>query len=105
VADDLARGKVKFDKEATTEYAKYGKSIPQAKNGDKRRRGVVADLKEGLAKEKKEKEEEDKKKKLNAANVIKFNNGTTKYEFSNGRVMYVDKKGKKTMANIKNFLK
>jgi len=35
VADDLARGKVKFDKEATAEYAKYGKSIHKAQKGDK----------------------------------------------------------------------
>jgi len=33
VADDLARGKVKFDKEATAEYARYGKSIPKAQTG------------------------------------------------------------------------
>jgi hypothetical protein len=35
VADDLARGKVKYDKEALQDYAEYGKTIPQAKDGDK----------------------------------------------------------------------
>jgi hypothetical protein len=35
VADDLARGKVKYDKEALQEYAEYGKTIPQAQGGDK----------------------------------------------------------------------
>ena len=33
VADDLARGKVKYDKEALQEYARYGKSIEKAQNG------------------------------------------------------------------------
>ena len=33
VADDLAKGKVKFDKEALKEYAKYGTSIPKAQTG------------------------------------------------------------------------
>ena len=33
VADDLARGKVKVNKEALQEYAEYGKSIPKAKAG------------------------------------------------------------------------
>ena len=35
VADDLARGKVKYDKEALQDYAEYGKTIPKAKDGDK----------------------------------------------------------------------
>jgi hypothetical protein len=35
VADDLARGKVKYDKEALQEYAEYGTTIPKAKDGDK----------------------------------------------------------------------
>jgi hypothetical protein len=35
VADDLARGKVKEDKEAMKEYAKFGKSIPKAQGGKK----------------------------------------------------------------------
>jgi hypothetical protein len=35
VADDLARGKVKEDKEAMKEYAKFGKSIPKAQDGKK----------------------------------------------------------------------
>ncbi len=35
VADDLARGKVKIDKTAMKEYAKFGKSIPKAQGGDK----------------------------------------------------------------------
>ena len=33
VADDLARGKVKIDKEAMQEYAEYGKTIKKAKDG------------------------------------------------------------------------
>jgi hypothetical protein len=33
VADDLAKGKVKFNKEATEEYARHGKSIEKAQNG------------------------------------------------------------------------
>jgi len=33
VADDLARGKFKIDKEAMQESARYGKSIPKAQNG------------------------------------------------------------------------
>jgi hypothetical protein len=33
LADDLARGKYKIDKEATFGQAKYGKSIPQAQSG------------------------------------------------------------------------
>lgn len=33
VADDLARGKVKFDKQATQEYAKYGKTLKKAREG------------------------------------------------------------------------
>jgi hypothetical protein len=33
VADDLARGKVKYDKEALQDYAEYGKTIPQAQCG------------------------------------------------------------------------
>lgn len=33
VADDLARGKVKFDKQATQEYARHGKSIEKAQTG------------------------------------------------------------------------
>ena len=33
VADDLARGKVKFDKQATQEYAKYGKTLKKAQLG------------------------------------------------------------------------
>jgi hypothetical protein len=33
VADDLARGKVKYDKEALQDYAEYGTTIPQAKDG------------------------------------------------------------------------
>jgi hypothetical protein len=32
VADDLARGKVKFDKQATQEYAKYGKTLRKYQN-------------------------------------------------------------------------
>ena len=35
VADDLARGKVKIDKNAMKEYAKFGKSIPKAQVGEK----------------------------------------------------------------------
>lgn len=35
VADDLARGKVKIDKTAMKEYAKFGKSIPKAQVGEK----------------------------------------------------------------------
>ena len=35
VADDLARGKIKYDKEALQDYAEYGTTIPQAKDGDK----------------------------------------------------------------------
>jgi hypothetical protein len=34
VADDLARGKVKIDKTAMKEYAKFGKSIPKAQGGE-----------------------------------------------------------------------
>jgi hypothetical protein len=102
VADDLAKGKVKFDKEATDEYARYGKSIPQAKDGDKRRRGVVADLKEGLAKQK-AKEEEEKKKgnKYGVIKTLNFDDGTTRYIYSNGRAMDVDKNGKKKMFTPK----
>jgi len=33
VADDLARGKIKYDKEALQEYAEYGTTIPQAQKG------------------------------------------------------------------------
>jgi hypothetical protein len=33
IADDLARGKVKVDKKAMKEYAKFGKSIPKAQYG------------------------------------------------------------------------
>ncbi|MFN9115058.1 MAG: hypothetical protein ACK5XN_33775, partial [Bacteroidota bacterium] len=33
VADDLAKGKAKINKEALQEYAEYGKTIPQAKDG------------------------------------------------------------------------
>ena len=33
VADDLARGKVKYDKEALQEYAEYGTTIPKVQNG------------------------------------------------------------------------
>jgi hypothetical protein len=35
VADDLARGKVKIDKNAMREYAKFGTSIPKAQDGKK----------------------------------------------------------------------
>ena len=35
VADDLARGKVKVNKEALQEYAEYGKTIKKAQEGDK----------------------------------------------------------------------
>jgi hypothetical protein len=35
VADDLARGKVKVNKEALQEYAEYGTTIPKAKDGEK----------------------------------------------------------------------
>ena len=91
VADDLARGKVKFDKEATAEYAKYGKSIPQAKGG------VVQSLKEGLAKEK---AAEEKRKKDNAIKKVNLSDGVTRYIYSNGRAMDVDKNGKKKMITI-----
>jgi len=33
VADDLARGKIKYDKEALQDYAEYGTTIPKAKDG------------------------------------------------------------------------
>jgi hypothetical protein len=33
VADDLARGKIKFDKQAAQEYARHGKSIEKAQTG------------------------------------------------------------------------
>lgn len=35
VADDLAKGRVKIDKEAQSQYAKFGKSIPKAQDGYK----------------------------------------------------------------------
>jgi len=35
VADDLARGKIKVDKEAMKQYAKYGGSFPKAQEGKK----------------------------------------------------------------------
>ena len=35
VADDLARGKIKYDKEALQDYAEYGTTIPKAQNGEK----------------------------------------------------------------------
>ena len=34
VADDLARGKIKYDKEALQDYAEYGTTIPKAKDGN-----------------------------------------------------------------------
>jgi len=49
VASDLARGKVKFDKEALKEYAEYGKTIKKAKDGDKIK-GDKMTVKEALAK-------------------------------------------------------
>jgi hypothetical protein len=39
VADDLARGKATVDKEAMKEYAKFGKSIPKAQNGEYKTKG------------------------------------------------------------------
>ena len=98
VADDLARGKVKFDKEATDEYARYGKSIPQAQNGDKRVKGIVSDLKEGLAKEK---AAEEKRKKDSIIKKIDLGGGETRYIYSNGRAMDVDKNGKKKLFTPK----
>ena len=41
VADDLARGRVKFDKEGMQEYAEYGKSIPKAQSGNKIKPGSM----------------------------------------------------------------
>jgi hypothetical protein len=73
VADDLARGKVKINKEALQEYAEYGKSISKAQNG---------------------------KTQANEAKPIrtlKFDDGVTRYIYSNGRAMDVNKNGKKTM--------
>ena len=49
VADDLARGKVKVDKEALQEYAEYGKTIKKAKDGDKIK-GDKMTVKEAIAK-------------------------------------------------------
>ena len=49
VADDLAKGKVKVDKEAAAEYAKYGKSIRKAQGGDKIKSDKMT-VKEAIAK-------------------------------------------------------
>ena len=40
VADDLARGKIKVDKEAMKQYAKYGGSFPKAQDGAYKKIGV-----------------------------------------------------------------
>lgn len=74
VADDLARGKVKFDKEGMQEYAEYGKSISKAQDG---------------------------KTQTKPIRTLKFDDGVTRYIYSNGRAMDVDKNGKKKMFTPK----
>jgi hypothetical protein len=120
VADDLARGKVKIDKEAIKQYAKYGGSFPKAQDGDelwkgkniknqfKLSNGVVRYVYEGnVIVDRDDKGKILTSKKADANDIIDykyddndnhytktFGNNTKKSYYSNGRVAELDAKGR-----------
>ncbi len=121
VADDLARGKAKIDKEAMKEYAEYGKSIPKAQGGKDITQGknIVRQIKlsDGVTRyvyegniivDKDSKGKTISSKKATAEDFIDYkydadsksytktfgNNTKRKYFIDNGRVMEYDAKGK-----------